>query len=172
MLTPVFADGYFDLDYSNPKCREGIESQIKIAWGSSPLALCSMLERVVDTPGGNKQFDFAKNQTSEFAFSKLERQNVLIPIIEKLNQLTLEQDLKLLALVRLLELHCKTEKVIVFCERHAGCCRDTVIRCQTSDNQCFNILLVEAFFQVCTDKGTINILLNDWFTDNLLQNLF
>jgi hypothetical protein len=119
MLTPVFADGYFDLDYSNPKCREGIESQIKIAWGSSPLALCSMLERVVDTPGGNKQFDFAKNQTSEFAFSKLERQNVLIPIIEKLNQLTLEQDLKLLALVRLLELHCKTEKVIVFCERHA-----------------------------------------------------
>ena len=118
-LTPVFADGYFDLDYPNPKYREGIESQIKIAWGSSPLALCSMLERVVDTPGGNKQFDFAKNQTSEFAFSKLERQEVLIPIIEKLKKLSFKQDLKLLALVRLLERHCKTEKVIVFCERHA-----------------------------------------------------
>jgi superfamily II DNA or RNA helicase len=118
-LTPVFVDGYFDLDYPNPKYREAIETQIKTAWGSSPLALCSMLERVIDTPEGNKQFDFAKNETSKFVFSKPERREVLLPIVKKLKKLTFEQDLKLQHLVQLLEHHCKTEKVIVFCERHA-----------------------------------------------------
>ncbi|MBD2732243.1 DEAD/DEAH box helicase family protein [Nostoc sp. FACHB-892] len=119
-LTSIIVDGYFDLNTPHPIYRKNIETQVKISWGSSPEALLSLLERVVDTPGGLKEFDFAKKGTSTFKFSKTERQQVLNPIIKKLKELTFEHDLKLQTLVRILkELHAKKEKekVIVFCER-------------------------------------------------------
>lgn len=117
-LTPVIVNGYFDLNISHPISKKNIETQVKISWGSSPEALISQLERVVDTPGGLKEFDFAKKETSTFKFSKTERQQVLNPIIKELRELAFQHDLKLQTLVRILsELHAKKEKVIVFCER-------------------------------------------------------
>lgn len=117
-LTPVFVDGYFDLETAHPIYRKNIETLVKISWASSPLALLYFLERVVDTPGGTKEFDFAKNQTSTFKFSCSERQKVLNPIIKKLKKLTFERDIKLQTLVSLLKKnHAQNEKVIIFCER-------------------------------------------------------
>jgi hypothetical protein len=119
-LTSIIVDGYFDLNTPHPIYRKNIETQVKISWGSSPEALLSLLERVVDTPEGLKEFDFAKKGTSTFKFSITERQQVLNPIIKELRELAFEHDLKLQTLVRILEeLHAKKEKekVIVFCER-------------------------------------------------------
>lgn len=117
-LTSIILDGYFDLNTPHPIYRKNIETQVKISWGSSPEALLSLLERVVDTPEGLKEFDFAKKGTSTFKFSRTERQQVLNPIIKELRELAFEHDLKLQTLVRILEeLHAKKEKVIVFCER-------------------------------------------------------
>lgn len=118
-ITAAIADGYFELNSTHPIYRRNIETLLKTSWGSSPLALCLMLERVVDTPGGPKEFDFAKKQRTEFTFSRVERQQILNPLIEKLKKLTYEQDLKLQTLVRLLTTDCLNEKVIVFCERRA-----------------------------------------------------
>ena len=115
-LTSAISSGYLNLESSIYK--KNIETLVKTAWGSSPLALRSILERVVDTPGGLKEFNFARNQTSEFRFSRLERQQVLNPVIEKLKKLTFAQDLKLQTLIRILKTDCQNEKVIVFCERH------------------------------------------------------
>lgn len=117
-LTPVFLNGYFDLETAHPIYRKNIEIAIKIAWASSSVALLYLLGRVVDTPGGAKEFDFAKNQTSNFKFSRSERQEVLNPIIKKLKKLTFERDIKLQTLVSLLKsFHAQNEKVIIFCER-------------------------------------------------------
>lgn len=118
-LTSVIIDGYFDLDTTHPIYRKNIETQVKISWGSSPEALLYFLERVVDTPGGLKEFDFAKKGKSAFKFSKNERHQALNPIIQKLKKLNLKHDLKLQTLVTLLkEININNEKVIIFCERY------------------------------------------------------
>jgi len=117
-LTPVIMDGYFNLDSNHPISRKNIETLVKINWSSSPEALLILLERVVDTPGGSKEFDFVKKGKLSFKFSKTQRQQVLNPIIKKLKELTYEHDLKLQTLVRILkEFYTQEEKVIVFCER-------------------------------------------------------
>jgi len=118
-ITSVIIDGYFDLDTTHPIYRKNIETQVKVSWGSSPEALLYFLERVVDTPGGLKEFDFAKKEKSVFKFSKTERYQALKPIIEKLKNMTFEHDLKLQTIVTLIkEINVKNEKIIIFCERH------------------------------------------------------
>lgn len=118
-ITSVIIDGYFDLDTTHPIYKKNIETQVKISWGSSPEALLYFLERVVDTPGGLKEFDLANKGKSAFKFSKTERQQVLNPIIKKLKQLTFERDLKFQTLITLLKaINSKNEKVIIFCERY------------------------------------------------------
>lgn len=117
-LIPVITDGYFDLDTTHPIYRKNIETQVKTAWASSPLAIQEVIERVVDTPGGPKEFDFAKKGNSAFVVSNIERQQVLNPIINELRRLTFEDDWKLKALVQIIEeSYSRNEKVIVFCER-------------------------------------------------------
>ncbi len=112
-LTSVITQGYFDLDIS--PYRKSMVTQIKKAWASSPLALQESLERVVDTPGGEKAFDLEK---SEFLISRKERQKVLNPIISKLNELEKQQDKKLQDLLKIIDFHCSQEKVVIFCERY------------------------------------------------------
>lgn len=116
-IAQVINEGYFHLNTSHPIYRRNIETQVKVSWSSSPLAIQNTLERTIDTPGGEKQFPFAKNQTSEFARSKSERQTALLPIINQLTQLNYEQDWKLQTLITLLKKHTNQEKVIIFCER-------------------------------------------------------
>ncbi|WP_138504574.1 helicase-related protein [Nostoc sp. PA-18-2419] len=117
-LIPVFVDGYFDLENTHPIYRKNIENLVKISWASSPEALLYFLERVVDTPGGTKEFEFAKNQTSKFKFSRSERQKIINPIIKKLNMLGFEHDIKFQILVNLVkDIHVQNEKIIIFCER-------------------------------------------------------
>gem|GEM_PF-660781 len=116
-IAQVINEGYFNLNTSHPIYRKNIETQVKTAWGSSPLAIQNALERTVDTPGGEKQFNFGKNQKSEFTRSKSERQEALQPIINQLSQLNYDVDLKLQTLVTLLIKHTNQEKVIIFCER-------------------------------------------------------
>lgn len=117
-LTPVFLDGYFDLETSHPIYKKNIETQIKTSWASSPEALLYFLERVVDTPGGNKEFKFSKNQTSNFKFPRNKRQNILDPIIKQLKKLSFANDIKLKTLINLIkEIRNQNEKIIIFCER-------------------------------------------------------
>lgn len=118
-LGAILSQGYFDLNTKHPIYRKNIANQIKVAWGSSPRELQEMLERVGDTPGGAKEFDFAKKEKSAFIFDREQRQAVLNPVIQQLRELTFEQDDKLGSLLLILGNHCPQEKVIVFCERHA-----------------------------------------------------
>lgn len=112
-LTSVITQGYFDT--SHPINRKSFVTQIKTSWASSPLALKEILERVVDTPGGEKAFILEK---SEFLISKEERQKVLNPIISKLHKLKKQQDKKLQNLLKIIDFHCPQEKLVIFCERY------------------------------------------------------
>lgn len=114
-LTSVITQGYFDLNISHPIYRKNIVTQIKKDWASSPLVLKESLERVVDTPGGKKAFILEK---SEFFTSRQERQEVLNPIITKLNKLEQSQDKKLRDLLKIIDFHCPEEKLVIFCERY------------------------------------------------------
>ena len=78
-----------------------------------------MLERVVDTPDGRKQFDFAERNKSQFAVSKSERQQVLEPIIQELARINPLDDPKVQHLLHLVNQFCPGEKIIIFCERKA-----------------------------------------------------
>ena len=91
-LFQAIYQGYFDLNFNNSSYRKNIETQVKIAWSSSPLALLDILERVVDTPGGKKQFDFAQRNTSQFVFDKKSRQEIINPIIKRLQYLIFDYD--------------------------------------------------------------------------------
>ncbi|NJK58239.1 MAG: DEAD/DEAH box helicase family protein [Pleurocapsa sp. SU_5_0] len=117
-ISNLLEEGYFDLD-TTQIYRENITTQIKLAWGSSPLALLEMLERVVDTPDGKKQFDFAERRKSQFTVSKGERRRVLKPIIEKLTKITPLDDPKVQHLLYVIKRFCPGEKAIIFCERKA-----------------------------------------------------
>jgi superfamily II DNA or RNA helicase len=116
-LTPAIVNGYFDLTSRNPMFKKSIERLVRVAWASSPLALRGVLEHVIDTPDGINEYEFEK---LEFAFTRLERQQVLNPIIEKLKGENFARDIKLEALcVILKDIQQKKEKAIVFCERRA-----------------------------------------------------
>lgn len=112
-LTSVITQGYFDT--SHPINRKSFVTQIKTSWASSPLALKESLERVVDTPGGEKAFVLEK---SEFLISQEERQKVLNPIISKLHKLKKQQDKKLQNLLKIIDFHSPQEKLVIFCERY------------------------------------------------------
>ncbi|WP_236739207.1 helicase-related protein [[Phormidium ambiguum] IAM M-71] len=114
-LASVISQGYFDLNVSHPIYRKNIVTQVKKDWASSPLALKEILERVVDTPRGEKALDLEK---SDFFISQEERQKVLNPIISKLHKLNRQQDKKLQNLLEIIDFHCPQEKLIIFCERY------------------------------------------------------
>ncbi len=116
-LTPTIVDGYFDLNSPNPMFRKTIERLVRVAWASSPLALRGVLERIIDTPGGINEYEFEK---LEFAFTHEDRNEILIPIREKVTGENFSIDIKLKALVVILqEIELRKEKAIVFCERRA-----------------------------------------------------
>lgn len=117
-ISNLLEEGYFDLD-TTQIYRENITTQIKLAWGSSPLALLEILERVLDTPGDKKQFGFAERKKSKFAVSKDERRRVLKPIIQKLIKINPLDDPKVRHLLYVIKRFCPGEKVIIFCERKA-----------------------------------------------------
>ncbi|MEQ9001683.1 MAG: helicase-related protein [Coleofasciculus sp. B1-GNL1-01] len=115
-LTPIIADGYFDLNSRNPMFKKSIEKLVKVAWASSPLALRGVLERTIDTPNGKNQYVFEK---LEFKFTRKERERVLQPILKQLTSKKC-RDVKLETLCKILrELQTQQEKVIIFCERRA-----------------------------------------------------
>ena len=118
-ISDLIEKGYFDLDTKHPIYRRNICTQIKLSWGSSPLALLEMLERVVDTPNGQKEFDFSKKKKSQFIVSRNDRRQALEPIIQKLTKLKPEDDPKAIHLLHIIDRFCPDEKVIIFCERLA-----------------------------------------------------
>ena len=118
-ISDLIEKGYFDLDTKHPIYRRNICTQIKLSWGSSPLALLEMLERVVDTPNGQKEFDFSKKKKSQFIVSRNDRRQALEPIIQKLTKLKPEDDPKVIHLLHIIDRFCPDEKVIIFCERLA-----------------------------------------------------
>jgi len=85
-----------------------IEQMITLAWSSSIPALKDVIQQTVDD---TYKVKFIKNKEN--------RQNVLQPIIEKLDAVTPEADEKLLALCQLVNLrHQNGEKILIFVERH------------------------------------------------------
>lgn len=116
-LAPAIIDRYFDLNTRNPMHKETIQRLVRVAWASSILAIRETLKRVIDTPGGENDYQFDK---LEFLWSREERQKILTLIIKKLEKIKVSDDLKLQALCSILgELQKKKEKAIVFCERRA-----------------------------------------------------
>ena len=115
-ISDLIEQGYFDLN-TRQIYRTNIAFQVKLSWGSSPLALIETLERVMDTPGGKKEFDFAERKKSEFAVSRKERRRVLKPIVEQLKALGYLDDPKLRHLMYVVDRFCPSSKVIIFCER-------------------------------------------------------
>jgi superfamily II DNA or RNA helicase len=115
-LTSAINEGYFELA-ANPMLRKSIERVVKVAWASSPLALRGAIERVMNTPKGVNGYNLGK---SHFKFPQEQRQQVLVPILEKLLLESFSSDIKLQALCHILRtLELKKEKAIVFCERRA-----------------------------------------------------
>lgn len=115
-ISDLIERGYFDLD-TTQIYRTNIAFQVKLSWASSPLALIETLERVIDTPGGQKEFDFAERKKSEFAIDKSERRRVLKPIVKQLKALSYLDDPKFKHLMYVVDRFCPREKVIIFCER-------------------------------------------------------
>lgn len=109
-------EGYFDLKTPHPIFRKNILTQVKRSWSSSPSALLNTLYQVVDTPGGEREYDFVKKEKSEFIITREERQVRINPIIERLECFNADQDLKLQSLLRIIERHSPKEKIVLFTE--------------------------------------------------------
>lgn len=110
--------GCFDLNIKNMG-KKNIERLVRVAWTSSPLALKSILERVVDTPGGANAFQFSKEDRGEFSVSREDRQASLQPIIDTIDDTFYAQDAKLEQLIKILQDQPQDTKTIIFCERRA-----------------------------------------------------
>jgi hypothetical protein len=117
-ISPII-DEYFDLAVRNPAYRKNIVTQMKICWGSSPLALLEIFERIIDTPGGQKEFDFAKRGSSVFESDRETRRRILEPLVGELENLPFLEDPKIQNLLYLIDTFCPAHKAIVFCERRA-----------------------------------------------------
>lgn len=116
-LSDAILNGCFDLDSRNPMFREVLKRVVKVAWVSSPLSLQGVLEKVIDTPGGSNAYELEKLQ---FTWNRQQRQSALEPLISQLKKLTESSDIKLQALSSILQkAQTKSQKVIIFCERHA-----------------------------------------------------
>jgi hypothetical protein len=115
-MSHALAQGYFKHQLKSFKSRFGfqrteatIEQQAMIAWMSSPLALDEVLTKTVQDV-----YDV------EFIRSQPERQHMLQPIIDELQQLAYQDDAKLLALVHHLDTCLQQQqKVLIFTERLA-----------------------------------------------------
>jgi len=116
-LTDAIVNNYFDLNSRNAMFKKSIERLVRVAWASSPLAIRGAIESIMDTPGGKNEYKFEK---LEFSYSRQQRQKILSPILEELNNYNYSRDIKLIALCKMLDvLDINQQKVIIFCERHA-----------------------------------------------------
>lgn len=110
-VTEAILNGYFE---SSEVSWNTIETQAKISWDSSSRALREIIERIINTPGGTNAYKV------KFKIPQVERQRVLQPILERLESLKYTEDLKLLALSRIIADYAKQGvKVVVFSERLA-----------------------------------------------------
>jgi superfamily II DNA or RNA helicase len=115
-LSEVIKNGYFNIKNRSPALQWCVRL-VQIAWVSSPLALQGVLERTIDTPGGKNSYNL--NQHG-FLFSRSERKNALKPIIALVKRQQEKQDIKLKALLSLINQTRETsEKILIFCERRA-----------------------------------------------------
>lgn len=114
-LVPLIAAGYFELDSRDPMHRMSIQSQVMGDWTSSPWALRQTIKRVIDTPGGSNAYNMEK---LEFRFLREDRQQVLVPILELLNQHLFNNDPKIQALWKILATHrARNEKIAIYTKR-------------------------------------------------------
>ncbi len=112
-LTKAITQGYFEV-MGNPMSKDLFNQLVKISWASSPLALQDILESIADTPG-KKGYKLEK---LDFKFSRQQREEFLAPIITKLKNFNYSNDIKILALSKILEKALKNQqKVIIFSER-------------------------------------------------------
>jgi hypothetical protein len=116
-LTDAILNGCFDRDSRNPMFREVLKRVVKVAWVSSTLSVQGVLEKVSDTPGSSNVYELEKLL---FTWNPQQQQSALEPLIRKLKKLTESSDIKLEALSSILQkAQTKSQKVIIFCERHA-----------------------------------------------------
>jgi len=108
-----------------------IEREATMSWHSSPLALQEVLQKTINTPDdipehriimpGHKKGLFYPD--AMFTHSQSKRKELLQPIVEKLAQMTFEDDVKFMTLYQILNnaVFIEKRKVVIFCERHATC---------------------------------------------------
>jgi Helicase conserved C-terminal domain/PLD-like domain/Type III restriction enzyme, res subunit len=97
----------------HPVRRANIEVMARIGWSSSPWALREVLRKTLDTPDGPEAYKV------RFIFSQEHRRHVFAPILERLQAMTWEEDVKFLALRNLVgPIIASGRKILIFCERH------------------------------------------------------
>ncbi|MFB6277178.1 MAG: helicase-related protein [Halothece sp.] len=143
-LSEAIKKGYFNFKPGTSGYPKWCVRLVQITWASSPLVLQEVLQSVIDTPGGKKSY---KLDQDVFLFSRAERQNALKPIIALIKQKQGKQDIKLNALLSLInQTRENREKIIIFCERHA-----TAVYLYESLSK-----LLPTFQVVCTSERVTN----------------
>ncbi len=118
-LTEAMTQGYFDIYSKNPMLKNFFQRLVKISWASSPLSLQTVLERILDTPGGKNSYDFNKYT---FKSSRQQREEILKPVVTQLNDFDCSNDLKLMALSKVLNTALeKKKKSYYFCRKKTYC---------------------------------------------------
>lgn len=106
-------EGYFRTRHRYPVFRGTIENVTRLAWASSPWALRDVIGSVVGMSG----FTAYKPR---FKVNKKKRREFLTPLFDRLTNLSVEDDPKVLMLSRILEEICADGgKAIIYCERVA-----------------------------------------------------
>ena len=114
-LTEAITKGYFKVNPRNPMFKDVFNKLVKVSWASSPLALRGTLESIADTPGGKNSYQLNK---LKFTVPRQQREEFLAPIITKLKNFNYSNDIKIIALSKMLEKALeKQQKFIIFCER-------------------------------------------------------
>jgi superfamily II DNA or RNA helicase len=112
-VADALADGVFDPDLDRGAAG-GVERHVRLGLTSSPWALREILTRTVATPGP------AGFRRVFFRMEQQERQARLMPLLDRLRDLSFAQDPKLARLLDLLDTAAGTQdKCLVFCERLA-----------------------------------------------------
>lgn len=108
-VTEAILNGYFE---SSEIGWNTIETQAKISWNSSPLALREVIEKTINTPSGVNAYKV------KFKIPRTERQRVLQPILSQLESLKFADDWKLISLSTIIQSYARQGiKVLVFTER-------------------------------------------------------
>ena len=99
--------------------QKSIEHWVMISWMSSPEALKDILQKVIRTSGDLDEFvSPGVAYKVNFEMSIEERRKQLLPIVEKLNNIPLQADSKLMTLLPVLQkAYEQKQKVILFSER-------------------------------------------------------